>query len=59
MQDCIETLNASLDGDNRDMDERRKCDEIISIRDIWDVYILALNLLLMRLNNVDNTIVFK
>ena len=30
--------NASFDGDDRDMDERRKFDEINDIREIWDKY---------------------
>ena len=30
--------NASLDGDNREMDKRREFDEIIDSREIWDIY---------------------
>ena len=31
--------NASLDGDNRYMDDRGECEEIMDSREIWDLYI--------------------
>ena len=36
--------NASLNGDNRDTDERREFDEIIGSREIWDEYIPTLKI---------------
>ena len=44
ISDALLDWYASLDGDNRDMDERRKFDEMMGSREIWDVYMLTLKL---------------
>ena len=57
MFDAGLSWNVSFDGSSRDMDERREFKEIIDRREIWDIYSNS-NLLKIRLNNIDYTIVF-